>query len=268
MHGVDGDHGIGQAKRTEQGLHGGNLIGLVITVDVRQHQSRAGSEGAEQVRGTTAVEVIEAAPQGLAVNRYMTMTFDRGRAVKRRGVAAESRLDRGGVKLPQNPADRRVGWRSLPFHPECIPQLSQVNIDEAVDRPIGISTGNDCQDREQNHMGQPVEFALRSSWIFDLGQQGNKWRKRPHGNPIHNKGCQPDSQMDPRRRNPLSSGHSVICKTCCIADSVSAIPPKKRALNSPDLAVKPSKLSPADSNTCLTQLPDFEGISFCAASQG
>ena len=57
MHGVDGDHGIGQAKRTEQGSHGGNLIGLVITVDVRQHQSRVGSEGAEQVRGTTVVEL-------------------------------------------------------------------------------------------------------------------------------------------------------------------------------------------------------------------
>ena len=41
MHGIDGDHGISQAKRSEQSLHSGDLIGLVVTVDMRQHQSGA-----------------------------------------------------------------------------------------------------------------------------------------------------------------------------------------------------------------------------------
>jgi len=187
MHGIDGDHGIGQAKRSEQSSHSGDLIGLVVTVDMRQHQSRVGSEGTKQVRGTAVDEVIEAAPQGLAVNRNMTATVAGDGAVQRRGMVAERPLDRGGIELPQDSADRRVGWRFPPSHTECFAQLSEVNIDEAVDCPIGIGTGNDSQDREQDHMRQLIELALCSSWIFDLGQQGNKRRERLHGNPIGSK---------------------------------------------------------------------------------
>jgi hypothetical protein len=36
-------------------------------------------------------------------------------------------------------------------------------------------------------MRQSIELALCSSWIFDLGQQGNKRREQLHGNPIGSK---------------------------------------------------------------------------------
>src|SRR6187399_3032709 len=90
------------------------LIGLVVAVEMRQHQRRIGSKGAEHVRGATVEKVIEAAPQGLAVDRHVTLALDRGGIVQRGGMATKRRLHRSGVKLPQDAADRRVGWRFPP----------------------------------------------------------------------------------------------------------------------------------------------------------
>jgi hypothetical protein len=62
MHGVDCDQRAGQAKRPKQGLHGRYLVGLIVAVEMRQHQSRIGSKGAEHVRGATVKKVVEATP--------------------------------------------------------------------------------------------------------------------------------------------------------------------------------------------------------------
>ena len=62
MHSVNSDHGAGQAKCAKQGLHGRYLIGLVVAVEMRQHQRRIGSKGAEHVRGAAVLKVVEAAP--------------------------------------------------------------------------------------------------------------------------------------------------------------------------------------------------------------
>ena len=60
MHGVDGDHGTSQAKRAKQGLYGRYLVGLIVAVEMRQHQGRIGSERAEHVRGALVEKVVEA----------------------------------------------------------------------------------------------------------------------------------------------------------------------------------------------------------------
>jgi hypothetical protein len=134
VHGIDRDHGAGQPKRAEQALHGWDLVGLVVAVEVRQHQGGIGREGAEHVRGAPVVEVVEAVPQGFAVNGHVALALKPGRVVQGGGVAAECRLDRGGVELLQDTADRRVGWRFPPPHAKRIAQPGEVNIDEAVDR--------------------------------------------------------------------------------------------------------------------------------------
>ena len=98
MHGIDSDHRPGQRKRAEQSLDRWDFIGFFVTVEMRQYQSRVGSEGAEYVRGAAVEKVVEASPQGLAIDRHMTLTFAVRRVVQHGGMAAECRFDRGGIE--------------------------------------------------------------------------------------------------------------------------------------------------------------------------
>ena len=131
MHSIDSHHGVGQRKRAKQGLHGRDLIRLFVAIKMRQHQRRVGSEGAEYVHGAAVKEVVEAAPQGFAVDRHMTLILDLDRVIQNGSVAAKRSLDRGGVELSQDTADRCVGWCFPPFHAERIAQLGKVNINKA-----------------------------------------------------------------------------------------------------------------------------------------
>jgi hypothetical protein len=75
----------------------------------------------------------------------MTLTRDLGSIIQDGGMAAEHSLDRGRVKLSQNTADCRVGWCFPPLHAERIAQFGKVNINEAVDRPVGVGASDDRQ---------------------------------------------------------------------------------------------------------------------------
>ena len=66
MHGIDRDHRVGQRKRAEQTLDRRNFIGLFVAVEMRQHQSRVGSEGAEYVRGAAVIEYSKPWPWPMA----------------------------------------------------------------------------------------------------------------------------------------------------------------------------------------------------------
>jgi hypothetical protein len=69
LHSIEGHYGVAERKLAEQGLHGRDLVGSFITIKMRQHQSRVRSEGAEHVRCAAIKEVVEAASQGLAIDR-------------------------------------------------------------------------------------------------------------------------------------------------------------------------------------------------------
>ena len=149
-------------------------------------------------------------------------------------MAAKRRFDRSGVKLSQDAADRRVGRRFPPLQAEHVAQPSEVNIDEAVDRPIGIGASDDRQDREQHDVRQPIQLALGPPRVFDLGQQGDKGSERRHGNPsaaveVASQGV----RLDPRRRNPLCRHPTAVCISVWHFGFTPSKLPKKRALNSP-----------------------------------
>src|SRR5215469_4938675 len=167
MHGIDSDHRAGQRKRAEQRLDRRDLIGLFIAVEMRQHQSRVRSEGAEYVRSAAVKKVVEASPQGLAIDRHMTLTFAVRYIVQHSGMVAERSFDRGGVELSQDTTDRRVSRSFPPLHAERIAQLREVNIDEAVDCPIRVGAGDDCQDRKQYDVRQAIQLPLRPPRVFD-----------------------------------------------------------------------------------------------------
>src|ERR1700750_567563 len=107
MHGIDRDHRVGQRKRAEQTLDRRNFIGLFVAVEMRQHQSGVGSEGAEYVCGAAVKKVVEASPQGLAIDRHVMLTSAVRRVVQHGGMAAESSFDRGGIELSQDATERR-----------------------------------------------------------------------------------------------------------------------------------------------------------------
>ena len=67
MQRVGGEQHAAQAQLRDQDLHPRDLIGCARNLLVCQDQRGLGGEGAEHVRGGAVVQVIEAAPQRLAV---------------------------------------------------------------------------------------------------------------------------------------------------------------------------------------------------------
>jgi hypothetical protein len=131
-------------KRAKQSLDCRDFIGLFVAVEMRPHQSRVESEGAEYVRGAAVKEVVEASPQGLAIDHHMTLTSAVRCIVQHGGMATERSFDRSGIELSQDATDRRVSGSFPPPHAERIAQPGEVNIDEAVDRPIRVGAGDNC----------------------------------------------------------------------------------------------------------------------------
>src|SRR5512133_371069 len=119
-------------------------ISLDFSSQSRCASTSVGSEGAEYVRGAAVKKVVEASPQGLAIDRHMTLTSAVRRVVQHGGMATERSFDRGGIELSQDTTDRGVSWSFPPLHAERIAQRGKVNIDETVDRPIGVGTRDDC----------------------------------------------------------------------------------------------------------------------------
>ena len=67
---IEGDHGAGgDAEFGQQRLRCRDLVGFLGDVDMGEHERGVGGERAEHLGGGAVVEVIEAAPQRLAVQR-------------------------------------------------------------------------------------------------------------------------------------------------------------------------------------------------------
>jgi len=88
----------------------------------------------------------------------MTLTFAVRRVVQHGGMKAAHNFDQGGIELSQNATDRRVCWSFPPLRAERIAQPREVDIDEALDRPIGAGAGDDSQDRQQTTCGRRYSF--------------------------------------------------------------------------------------------------------------
>ena len=152
----------------------------------------------------------EASSQSLAIDRHMTMTLLLSRRSTRRHGGGTS-FDRGGIELSQDATDRRVSWSFPPLHAERFAQPGDVNIDEAVDCPIRVGAGDDCQDRNSTTCGRRYSFpSARLGSSISVSRSTNEL-KRCHGNPMCCVGCQRRSHMESRRRNPLRRYPTAVC---------------------------------------------------------
>jgi|GEM_PF-3872344 len=82
--------------------------------------------------------------------------------------AAADGLHRSRIKPLENGADGGVRWRAAPFQPEAVVELAAMDIDGGGNAAIAIAAGHDGKDREQQHIRQLVELALRSTRIRNL----------------------------------------------------------------------------------------------------
>jgi hypothetical protein len=69
VQGIERDQVASEAELAEQRLGGRDLIGRLVDVAVRQHQRGVGGEDAEHLCGGAVAELVEAAAQGLAIDR-------------------------------------------------------------------------------------------------------------------------------------------------------------------------------------------------------
>jgi hypothetical protein len=69
MQRIEGDGAVGDLEFAEQLLRGGDLVGLLVDVDMRQDHAGFGVERVQQSGCIAVGEIVEASPEHLAIKR-------------------------------------------------------------------------------------------------------------------------------------------------------------------------------------------------------
>ena len=171
MQGVKGDDAVGDVEFAEQPLRGGDLVGLFLDIDVRQDQAGFGIECVQQLGRLAIAEIVEAAPQRLAVERD-TASRRIGRLTRQTGgVAAENLLDSLRVEALEDVANGGMGGRAVPAQAEGEVQPAAVDRDECLDGSEGVPAGDHREDREQQNVVKLVEHAFGPSRVGNFAEQ-------------------------------------------------------------------------------------------------
>src|SRR5688500_12247203 len=112
MERVGGEQGAPHAENLDQGLHGRNLVGCVADLPVRQDQGGLAGEGAQHVRRRPVVQMVEAAPERLAVERDDARSGCRCRIAQLSGMPAEGGLHLGRIERLEQGAHGGDGRRA------------------------------------------------------------------------------------------------------------------------------------------------------------
>jgi hypothetical protein len=149
LQGIEREQPAGQAEFGEQRLGGRNLVGLLVDIAVRQHQRGIGGEHAEQLCSGAVAEPVEAAAQGLAVDRQAAAGRPGASRLQQAGVTTEGCLHRVAVQALQDVADRGVCRCAPPSQGKGSIQAAAMGVDEGGDAAIRVAAADDGQDREQ-----------------------------------------------------------------------------------------------------------------------
>ena len=218
MHGIEGDDAVRDMEFAEQLLRGGDFVGLFRDIDVCQDETGFDVEGVQHLGRLVVGEIVEASSECLAIDRDDTSRRIGNGAAQTSGVLAENLLDRLGIKALEDVSNRGMGWRAPPVQTEGGVQSAAVHFDEGHDGTIGITTGDDSKDREQQDVLQLIEFTLGPARVGDIAEQAEQLIERSHGNLLAVWLLYIDSKNSPRR-NPPPGTAGMICATCSGADS-------------------------------------------------
>jgi hypothetical protein len=67
VHGIDGQQRLLEPELAQQSLDCRDLVGLLVAVEVRQHQGSVRCKRAENMRGLAVVEIVEALTQHFCI---------------------------------------------------------------------------------------------------------------------------------------------------------------------------------------------------------
>lgn len=93
MQRIEGDGAVRHIEFTQQLLRGGDLVGLLVDIDVRQDQAGVGVERVQHLGSFAVAEIVEAPPEHLAIKRDGASRGARRIIEEPCGMAAEYVLD-------------------------------------------------------------------------------------------------------------------------------------------------------------------------------
>jgi hypothetical protein len=138
---IEGDGAVRNMELANQLLCGGDLVGFLVDVDMRQEP------GQIWYRRRAAVGL----PCGLRNCRnFAWAPFHQAQ----RRVAIKTLVD---------VANGGMGRRALPAQTECRVQPAAVHRDESFERAIGIAPADHGEDREQQDVGQLIQYSFPSA---------------------------------------------------------------------------------------------------------
>ena len=182
MHGVRGNDAVRDIKFAEQLLRSGDFVGLFLNIDVCQDETGLDVEGVQHLGRLAIGEIVEAWSEFIAVDRDDASRRIGNGAAQTSGVLAENLLDRLGFKALEDISNRGMGWGTPPVQTEGGVQSAAVHFDEGHDGAVGITAGDDSNDREQQDMLQLVKLTLGPARVGDIAEQAKQLIKRSHGN--------------------------------------------------------------------------------------
>ena len=106
VHGVEGDDAVRDMEFAEQLLRGGDFVGLVRDIDVRQDETGFDLEGVQYLGRLAVGEIVEASSERLAIDRDDTSCRIGNGAAQTSGVLAENLLDHLGLKALEDVSNR------------------------------------------------------------------------------------------------------------------------------------------------------------------
>ena len=166
MHRVAGDDMACDVEFFQQFLHGGDLVGLLVDLDMRQHQGCVGGERAEHLSCLDVVEAVETALERLAIKRHDTRTrTGSGGKVQVGGMFAKYPFNIRRPQSLQNVPDGGMSGRPFPADLEDPVQFPPMDFDEGTNAAIRIGAAHDRQYGKQQHVRQLIKFAFSPPWI-------------------------------------------------------------------------------------------------------
>ena len=137
-------------------------------------------ERAEHLRRGPVVQVVEAAPQRLAVQRDGPPPRRGGGVPELLGMGAEGGLDLGRVERAEAGAQGVDGGRATEAGTEDGVEPLAMHADEQADAAVGGRPGEDGQHREEQQGSEAVALALAAARVGDLFQGGEQPGERHH----------------------------------------------------------------------------------------
>ncbi len=167
MHRVAGDDMARHVEFLQQLLHGGDFVGLLVDLDMRQHQRRVDRERAEHLSCLDVVEAVETALERLAIKRHDARARTRGGKVQVGGMFAKYLFNIHRPQPLQNVPDGGMSGCPFPADLEGLVQFPPMDFDEGTDAAIRIGAAHDRQYGKQQDVRQLIKFAFGAPWIGD-----------------------------------------------------------------------------------------------------